>query len=92
MNIPKSTSAYCPHCKKHTEHKVKLFKSGQARTDSKGTRRMQRKHKSGYGGKTKFPAYVKKQNKRPTLILECPVCKKKHITVINKRMKKAELV
>ncbi len=83
---------YCPKCNKHTDHKLKQFKSGQARTMSKGTRRMQRKHKSGYGGKTKFPAYIKKQNKRPTFVVECETCKKKHTFVIDKRMKKAELV
>ena len=92
MNFPKSLSLYCPTCKKHTVHKMKLFKPGQARSMAKGTRRMQRKHKSGYGGKTKFPAYIKKQNKRPTFIAECETCKKKINFVINKRMKKAELV
>ena len=92
MNVPKSVSMYCANCKKHTNHKLKQFKAGQARTDSKGTRRMQRKHKSGYGGKTKFPAYVKKQNKRPTFIAECDACKKKRVFGIDKRMKKTELV
>ncbi|MFH0955555.1 MAG: 50S ribosomal protein L44e [Candidatus Micrarchaeota archaeon] len=92
MNVPKTMSLYCAKCNKHTDHKLKQFKSGQGRTMSKGTRKMNRRHKSGYGGKNKFPASVKKQNKKPTFVAECPVCKKKKTFLIPKRMKKTELV
>ena len=90
MKIPKLMKLYCKKCNKHTEHKLKQFKPGKARSMSKGTRKMDHKHKHGYGGKTKFPATVKKQNKKPTFLAECAVCKKKAYFVIPKRMKKVE--
>ncbi len=92
MNIPKSIQTYCRKCKKHTAHKLKQFKPAAPRAMSIGTRRMQRKHKSGYGGKTKHPATVKKQTKKPTFVAECAVCRQKHYFWINKKMKKVELV
>lgn len=58
---------------------------------SVGTRKFQRKHKSGYGGKAKIIGTVKKQNKKPTFIAECMVCKSKRYFVIPKKMKKTEL-
>lgn len=91
MKMPKEKSLYCPKCNKHTKHKLKAFKPGKARTLSKGTRRMERRHKKGYGGKTKFTATVKKQTKKPTFIAECLICKRKVYYVIPKRMKKVEL-
>lgn len=91
MHIPKEQSLYCPKCKTHTEHKVKQFKSGQARVMSIGTRSNIRKHKQGYGGKAKFTATVKKQNKKPVFIAECAVCGRKIYRVIPKRMKKTEI-
>lgn len=91
MNIPKTIEIYCKKCKKHTTHKLKLFKAAAIRTLSKGTRRFQRKHKSGYGGKAKFTIKPKKQTKKPTFICECNVCKQKIYKVVPKRMKKVEL-
>ncbi len=90
MDVPKTTKDYCKKCNKHTEHKLKLFKPGKARADSEGTRKNIRK-KKGSGGKYQFTATVKKQNKKPTFIAECAVCKSKHYIVIPKRMKKVEL-
>lgn len=90
MNIPKTIKDYCKKCKKHTDHKLKLFKSGSPRTLAKGTRANIRK-KKGYKGKYQFPAKVKKQNKKPTFLAECSVCKAKHYFVIRKRMKRVEI-
>ena len=87
MKIPKTMNTYCPHCKGHHVHKVKAFKSSAPRTLSFGQRRHLRKHKSGYGGKAKFVIKVKKQTKKPTFVLECSNCKKKHYFVVSKRMK-----
>ncbi len=92
MHIPKEKNMYCPKCKTHTEHKFKQFKPGQARALSIGTRSNVRKHKMGYGGKAKFTATVKKQNKKPTFIAECIVCKRKIYWVIPKKMKKTEIM
>jgi len=91
MNIPKEQNLYCPKCKRHTEHKLKLFKPGKARALSWGTRQNVVKHKAGYGGKAEFNATVKKQNKKPTFIADCSVCNYKLYKVIPKRMKKVEL-
>ena len=71
-------------------HKLKLFKAKSARSTSFGQRRFLRKHKSGYGGKTKYITFKKKQNKKPTFIATCPECNKKQYYVIPKRMKKIE--
>jgi len=90
MKIPKEIKLYCKHCKKHTLHKLKLFKAKSASIISKGQRRFIRKHKKGYGGKAKFIIFKKKQNKKPTFIATCPVCSKKQYYVIPKRMKKVE--
>ena len=90
MDVPKVMKDYCKKCNAHTEHKVKLFKTGTMRAMSSGQRRNQAK-KRGYKGKYQFTAMVKKQNKKPTFILECSACKIKHYYVIHKRMKKVEL-
>ena len=90
MNIPKEIKIYCKKCKKHTSHKLKAFKTKKARAMAFGTRRFQRKHKRGYGGKAKFVVKKKKQNVKPVFIAECPVCKAKTYFVIPKRMKKVE--
>ncbi|HLC79281.1 MAG TPA: 50S ribosomal protein L44e [archaeon] len=91
MHIPKEQNLYCPKCNTHTEHKLKQFKAGSPRALSIGTRSNVRKHKKGYGGKAKFTATVKKQNKKPTFIAECSVCQRKIYFVIPKKMKKVEL-
>jgi large subunit ribosomal protein L44e len=91
MKIPKEISLYCKKCKKHEKHKLKVFKTKKSRALSIGTRKNVAKHKSGYGGKAKFIATVKKQTKKPTFVAECPVCKSKQYYVIPKKMKKAEL-
>ena len=91
MKIPKVVSDFCKKCNKHTEHKLKQFKSGKARASAEGQRKNIEK-KKGYKGKYQFPATVKKQNKRGAFLAECSTCGTKHYYVINKRMKKFELV
>ena len=89
MDIPKNIKLYCKKCKKHSTHKLKAFKAGKARALSEGTRK-NIERKKGYGGKYQFTAIVKKQNKKPTFIAECSVCKAKCNYCIPKRMKKVE--
>lgn len=31
MNLPKKTSRYCKHCKKHTSHKISIMSTGHQR-------------------------------------------------------------
>lgn len=91
MNFPKSIKDYCKKCNKHTEHKIKHFKTGSPRALAQGNRKNVEK-KKGYKGKYQFPATIKKQNKKPIFIAECTVCKAKHYFVIPKKMKKVEIV
>lgn len=90
MKMPKEINDYCKKCNGHTMHKLKQFKAGKARAMAKGQRRNVEK-KKGYGGKAEFTATVKKQNKHPTFVATCTVCKKSHYFVIGSRMKKVEL-
>ncbi len=89
MIIPKELASYCPTCKKHTRHKVKVTttKIKPGRTLAWGTRRHERKLR-GYHGKVKGKAKVKKQGIRNKIMLECLTCKKKHERTISGRMKK----
>lgn len=92
MLIPKEMKLYCKHCKTHTSHKLKMFKAASVRDISLGQRRYIAKHKKGYGGKSKFITFKKKQTKKPTFLATCSVqsCAKKQYFIIPKRMKKIE--
>lgn len=86
-------NAYCPTCKKHTKHKVKVTttKIKPGRTLAWGTLKHARKL-AGIHGKVKGKAKVKKQGIRNKIMLDCSVCGKKHERVISGRMtKKAEI-
>ncbi len=87
MKYPKEVNAYCPYCKTHTKHKVKLLKKGKRRTLAIGERKHARKLK-GHGGKVAGIKSVKKQGKRQTIILTCSQCNKKHQRTIGTRTKK----
>ena len=91
MEFPKEIKDYCKKCNLHTKHKIKKFKPNAPRTMSWGTRANERKHKSGYGGKARFNATVKKQSKKPTFLAECEICHAKHYVVLDTKMKKIEL-
>ncbi len=84
MKFPKEVNAYCPFCKGHKAHKVKLASKGRPRTVAKGNRA----HNSslmGHGGKRAGEKTVKKQGKRQKVSLICPECKKKHERIIGGR-------
>lgn len=92
MKYPKEINTYCPHCKKHTEHKVRLAGKGKARALAKGNVKHERKLK-GHGGKRAGEKPVKKIGKRQKIIIECVGCKKKQERVIGTRTrKKLEIV
>jgi len=93
MKYPKTVRRLCPHCKKHTEHKVKQVKKkgrSKAHPMSQSVKRFDRKMK-GYGS---FPRPNPKGEGKPTkkvdLRMECTECKKKH-TKTGFRVKKFEL-
>lgn len=87
MKFPKEINAYCPFCRKHTEHRVRSASKGRMRTLAVGTRSHMRSL-LGHGGKRAGEKTVKKQGKRQKVILECTECKKKHERVISGRTKK----
>jgi large subunit ribosomal protein L44e len=84
--IKPEMNTYCPKCRKHTKHKVKLAKKGSARSMARGTRKHLRKL-VGYGGKVAGEKSVRKMGKRQKITLQCSVCKKKHERVIGSRTK-----
>lgn len=92
MKFPNEINAYCPFCKKHEAHKVKVASKGATRTLARGTRAHERKL-LGHGGKRAGKKTVKKQGKRQKLILQCQTCKKKHQRVLGggRTTKKVEI-
>lgn len=80
-------NTYCPFCKHHTSHNVKLASKGRARSMAVGNRKHERKL-LGHGGKRAGEKTVKKQGKRQKVTLECSQCKKKHERVVGTRTKK----
>ncbi len=87
MKHPKEKNTYCPTCRKHTKHKVKLASKGKARTLAEGNRKHERKLR-GHGGKRAGEKTVKKQGKRQKLMLTCTECNKKHEQVLRGRTRK----
>jgi len=84
MKIKPEINTYCPTCRKHTKHKVRVASKGSARPLAKGNRQHQRKLR-GYGGKVAGEKTVKKMGKRTKLMLECLTCRKKHERVMGTR-------
>jgi len=89
MKHPKITKRYCPYCKKHTEHKVKLVSTGTKRGSLKRggiPRAKKRGLGRGYGNLGKWgskPAMSKwkrktKTTKKIALLYTCQECKKSH--------------
>ena len=94
MKFPKTINTLCPHCRKHTEHTVKVVRQktrGSAHPNSKANRSKDR-WKRGYGGHGKYskPAVGKKPTPKLDLRLLCKTCKKMH-TKRGFRVKKFEL-
>ena len=90
MKLPKTTKRYCPHCKKHTEHKVSQVSSGHKRGSMKrgGIERAKKRGLGrGYGNLGKWgskPAVTKfkrkiKSTKKTNTMYTCKICKKSHM-------------
>ncbi len=88
MKVPPKIKTYCPKCRKHLEHDVKLDRKGKERGMNRG-RRKYASVKAGYGGSPRTP---KKPNykigKRPVIIITCSECKKKQQRIYAARSKK----
>ncbi len=92
MKFPKTLKAYCPNCKKHTEHTVEVTKKRPRGTLTHGMRRFNRKLK-GYGS---FPKENPKGRQKSAVKLDlrytCKICKKAHTRGKGWRSKKFEIV
>ena len=91
MKYPKKIKSICPHCKKHQDFNVSIYKKSKERVLSESARRYKRK-KRGYGSQPK-PIFRKnaKVNKKTLPLLKCTVCGHiKHGTP--QRIKKFELI
>ena len=100
MKVPKAIKRLCPHCKKHTEHKVTQNKRKQASSLTYGSKVRARRRGSarGVGNKgryskpaiTKFKRTGAKSSKTLNLKLTCSECSKSIIRT-GSRTKKLEL-
>lgn len=87
MKIVSVMRTHCPHCNKHTEHKVKLYKKGKESPFSVGQARYKRQLR-GTVGKVKGKKTVKKMGKHQRIVITCQVCKKKGERVVGSRTRK----
>lgn len=100
MKVPKLRSRYCPHCKKHTEHKASQNKKKAASSLTYGSKIRARRRGVARGigsmGRyskpaiTKFKRTGKKQTKKTDLRYECKICKKSHMQKSGFRSKRLE--
>ena len=101
MKLPKSKKTYCPHCKKHLNHKVSEAKtSGNRGALKRGSIARAKKRGLGrgfgnlgnYGSKpaiSKWKRSGAKNTKKINLKLTCSSCNKSHI-LPGPRAKKTE--
>lgn len=89
--MPKVMKAYCPKCRKHTDHEVERVRKKKASEFRAGQRRF-RRVTSGFGGfpRPRFEGR-EKPTKRIQIRLRCTVCKTA-VTPPTQRAKKFELV
>lgn len=99
MKIPKATKRFCKYCKKHTEHKISISKSGFKRGSLKrgSIQRALKRSVPGTGNKNRWgskPAKPKrtgaKTSKKTNIKYTCSVCKKSAIQRKGVRTKKLE--
>ena len=86
MKIPKQTRRFCPFCKKKTEQKIKIMKTGIKGSNLKRGSLVRAKLRGIYGGtgnqgRRSRPAVSKfkrktKTTKKTVLVYTCKECKK----------------
>jgi large subunit ribosomal protein L44e len=96
MKIPKKKKKFCPKCKKYTEHKVSVVKSGRKRGAMKEGQRRFKAKMAGYGGyprpkPEKGTKYGAKTTKKIDIRYKCSVCGKEQTPKKGKRMKKVDM-
>jgi len=94
MKIPKQVSRYCPFCKKHTQHKVILFKTKPRPKTKKRALKWGVRHyaqvSSGHVGSVRPVVSPEKSSKKVAVRYECLQCKKSHFKQKTKRAKRVE--
>ncbi|MFH0867831.1 MAG: 50S ribosomal protein L44e [Candidatus Woesearchaeota archaeon] len=100
MKLPKNMKRFCPHCKKHTLHKVAQNKRRNPRSMTYGSKLRARRRGQARGignmGRyskpaiTKFKMTGKKASKKTDLRYECKECKKQHMQKKGFRSKRIE--
>jgi large subunit ribosomal protein L44e len=104
MKKPKTLKRLCPHCKKHTEHKVSQSKRrtpNSAHPLSAGSKKRMRRRglargvgnlgKISRGAISSFKMTGKKATKKTDFRYECKECKKSHAQKKGIRAKRVEL-
>jgi len=102
MKVPKSTKRLCPHCKKHTQHKIAQAKKKTPGSSHPLSRGSQKRREFGKGmgnlgtrgskpALSKFKMTGAKQTKKTDMRYECSVCKKQHTQSHGIRAKKVEM-
>jgi large subunit ribosomal protein L44e len=102
MKKPKSIKRLCPHCKKHTEHKVEQAKKKTPSSLTYGSKYRAKKRGAARGhgnlGRyskpaiTKFKMTGKKSTKKSDLRYFCKECKKGHMQKKGIRAKRVEFI
>jgi large subunit ribosomal protein L44e len=100
MKLPKTTRRYCPHCKKHSMHRITVNKKKNPRTMTYGSKVRARKRGQARGignmGRyskpaiSKFKMTGKKSSKKTDFRYECSTCKKQHVQKEGYRIKRVE--
>jgi large subunit ribosomal protein L44e len=87
VKAPKERTTYCTRCRRHTVHRVKLYKKGKESAFTHGHIHYERDRK-GYGGQ-KYPKQRRtaKTTKKMIVKLECKECGYKTHQVLG-RLKK----
>jgi large subunit ribosomal protein L44e len=103
MKFKKIIKRYCPHCKKHNEHKVAqakkkgrnathpISKGSKSRVKARGLRRGAG-NLGRYSKPPKPKMTGKKVSKKTDFRYTCNVCKKTHSQASGIRAKKVELI
>jgi len=76
MIYPKKMTTFCPKCKTHTPHTLKLLKSGRMSEMTEHNRKYARILK-GFGGKRKGVKPRRKARKNIGILLTCTKCERK---------------
>jgi len=103
MKIPKKTRRFCPHCRKHTEHKIALARQGgrnsshpQSRWSTSRVQKRGLRRGRGNLGRFSKPAIKSwkrktKATKKSVLVYTCSECKKAHLTKQGIRSSKLQI-